>query len=186
MSSYRKKKLYTGSPKTSRKKNSPDSLCISRASSTLCETPDAVRNTRQSHLISPSSELSNQNKFHKKSTSSSENGFDSRRNSNNSENHFRRHHSSFQENVSSVDTTDSMFYVRLGNISEKGVFVSASVFHLTYFRGNFMKKLFFSFIVFINELKLHKFFLQIVGCMSLVVNALNSPPCWKMSFAHVF
>lgn len=133
MSSFKKKKLYTGSPNTSRKKNSPDILCFSRTSSTLCETPDAVRNTRQSHLISPSSELPNQNKFHKKSISSSESIFDSRRNSNNSENDYRRHHSSLQENVSSADTTGSMFYVRLGNVSEKGVFVSESVFHLTYF-----------------------------------------------------
>ncbi|XP_053406464.1 uncharacterized protein LOC128559244 [Mercenaria mercenaria] len=118
-----KKKFSQGSPKASRKKHSPDILRLSRASSTLCETPDAVRNTRQSHLRSPSLESINQSKFHKKNSSSSgESIFDSSRSSNNSEYDTQKQLPSWQENGSPVDTTGSMFYVRLGNVTEKGVF----------------------------------------------------------------
>ncbi|XP_060560031.1 uncharacterized protein LOC132720060 [Ruditapes philippinarum] len=117
-----RKKFSHVSPKAARKKTSSEVLRLSRASSTLCETPDAVRNYRQTHLTSPSLETY-QNKNHKKnSTSSSDSVFDSRRSSNNSENDMHKQYSSWPEDVSQVDTTGSMFYVRLGNVSEKGVF----------------------------------------------------------------
>jgi hypothetical protein len=128
-----RKKFSHGSPKAARKKTSSEVLRLSRASSTLCETPDAVRNYRHTHLTSPSLETY-QNKNHKKnSTSSSDSVFDSRRSSNNSENDMHKQYSSWPEDVSQVDTTGSMFYVRLGNVSEKGVFVSIHHFLLFYF-----------------------------------------------------
>lgn len=136
--SPKQKQNNKGSPKLSRKKhnNTPEILRMSRNHTTLCETPDSCRNSRLGHFDSISSHSKIEIDIKKNSFSS-----DSDLNTNSSSKHRKSsNHStdsvfgyndlkntSFggsKESVMSPDVGGSLFYVRLGIVSENDVFVS--------------------------------------------------------------
>ncbi|KAL4237987.1 hypothetical protein ACF0H5_002698 [Mactra antiquata] len=121
-----KKRMSLESVDSSRSKQLPDILKPNRSDSIVCETPEAVLKTRQKYVQSPAIENSKTKRQHRRRSigSSIEGGIQSRKPSSDSNvpDVPNQPDVDITDEGSTGDNTGSMFYVRLGNISTKGVF----------------------------------------------------------------